>query len=286
MDFELTYEYTPEQQQFRKEIATWLDANAPKRPERDPNVPEEPLTAEESARRFAENLEWSKKLGAKGWYAPTVPKELGGGGLTPQHTVVINEELAKRRLQGGGAGILAPAIMVHGTEEQKQRFVVPWMRGEVNVWQVFTEPEAGSDLASLKTRGVRDGDQWVINGSKQFISGGGKPDWLFTLVNTNPEAPRHENISLLMIKGDSPGVTIQQMDLIGMQEFGGGQHFVFFDNVRVPAENLIGQEGKGWAMANTTLELEHGGMGDIGGGLGFGGRTPVLNRVLDYLKAT
>jgi alkylation response protein AidB-like acyl-CoA dehydrogenase len=174
--------------------------------------------------------------------------------------------------------------MVHGTEEQKRRFVVPWMRGEVNNFQVFTEPEAGSDLASLRTRGVRDGDEWIINGSKQFISGTGKPDWLFTLVNTNPEAPRHENISLFMIKGDSAGITIQNMDLISMEPGGGGQNFVFFDNVRVPAENLIGEEGKGWAMANTTLELEHGGSGSVGGT--DQQRATVLQRVVDYLKAS
>jgi alkylation response protein AidB-like acyl-CoA dehydrogenase len=283
MDFELTYEYSPEQQEFRKEVSAWLDANAPKRPQRDPDAPEEPMTEEELARRNRENREWAMKLGEKGWYTPTVPKELGGGGLTPQHAVVINEELAKRRLQGGAPGILAPAIMIHGTEEQKQRFVKPWMEGKLNVWQVFTEPEAGSDLASLRTRGVRDGDNWVVNGSKQFISGGGIPDWLFTLVNTNPEAPRHENISLIMIKADSPGVTIQRMDLIAMETMGGGQHFVFFDNVRVPAENLIGQEGKGWAMANTTLELEHGGTGSVGGAPQQG-RGAIVTRIIDLLK--
>jgi acyl-CoA dehydrogenase len=284
MDFELTYEYSPEQQEFRKEVSAWLDVNAPKRPERDPDALEEPMTEEELARRNSENRAWSIKLGEKGWYTPTVSKELGGGGLTPQHAVVINEELAKRRLSGGAPGILAPAIMIHGTEEQKQRFVKPWMEGKLNVWQVFTEPEAGSDLASLRTRGVRDGDEWVVNGSKQFVSGGGKPDWLFTLVNTNPDAPRHENISLLMIKSDSPGVTIQRMDLIVMEATGGGQHFVFFDNVRVPSENLIGEEGKGWAMANTTLELEHGGTGSVGGAPQQG-RGAIVNRIIDLLKA-
>ena len=288
MDFELTYEYSPEQQEFRKDVAAWLDANAPKRPRRDPDAPEEEeqqLSAEERARRERENREWAMKLGDRGWYTPTVPKDMGGGGLTAQHAVVLNEELGKRRLQGGAPGILAPAIMVHGTEEQKQRFVKPWMQGKLNVWQVFTEPEAGSDLASLRTRGVRDGDEWVVNGSKQFISGGGTPDWLFTLVNTNPDAPRHENISLLMIKAGSPGVSIQRMDLIAGDNIGGGQHFVFFDNVRVPSENLIGAEGRGWAMANTTLELEHGGSGNVGGGGGFGGRGPVVNRVIDLLKS-
>src|SRR3990172_9475610 len=172
MDFEITYEYTREQQEFRKGGAAWLEGNAPKRQSLDDDEPDDPQTAEEAATRLAENQALFRKLGEKGWFAPTVPKELGGGGLTPQHAVVINEELGKRRLPTGGPGILAPAIMVHGTEEQKERFVVPWMQGALHVWEVFTEPEAGSDLASLKTRGVRDGDGWVINGSKQFISRG------------------------------------------------------------------------------------------------------------------
>ena len=283
MDFEITYEYTPEQQEFRKGVAAWLEGNAPKRQSLDDDEPDDPQTAEEAATRLAENQALFRKLGEKGWFAPTVPKELGGGGLTPQHAVVINEELGKRRLPTGGPGILAPAIMVHGTEEQKERFVVPWMQGALHVWEVFTEPEAGSDLASLKTRGVRDGDEWVINGSKQFISGDGRPEWLFTLVNTNPEAPRHENLSLFMIKSDSPGVTIQNMDLI-VREFARPQHFIFFDNVRVPGDNLIGQQGKGWALANTTLELEHGGSGSVGGGAG--GRGGIVGRVIEYLKTS
>ena len=275
MDFEVHMTYTEEQERFRKEVREWLEAHAPK-------------TKEERERLVGAgargNTPWTRLLGEKGWYVPTAPKELGGGGLTPQHAVVLNEELGRLGLPGGGPGILAPAIIVHGTEEQKQRFVVPWFRGELNVWQVFTEPEAGSDLASLKTRGVRDGDEWVINGSKQFISGAGQPDYLFTLVNTNPEAPRHENLSLFMIKGDLPGITIQKMDLISMEEYGGGQHFVFFDNVRVPHDCLIGEEGKGWAAANTTLELEHGGSGMVGGGDMTRGRQRLLERVIRYLS--
>jgi len=282
MDFELTYEYTPEQQAFRTEVTKWLDAKAPKREPLDPAVE---LSVEEVEVLDRQDTEWRKLLGSQGWLVPTAPKELGGSGLTPQHAVVLNEELSKRNLTGGGPGILMPAIMVHGTEEQKQRFVKPTFSGQYNVWQVFTEPEAGSDLASLRTRGTRDGDEWVINGSKQFISGGGQPDWLFALVNTNPEAPRHENISLFMIDAKLPGVTIQRMDLINTEGPGRSQHFVFFDNVRVPHENLIGDEGKGWAMANTTLELEHGGSGSVGGGAGQGGRGTIVTRVVDYLKA-
>jgi alkylation response protein AidB-like acyl-CoA dehydrogenase len=205
MDFDINLTYTDEQQAFRKEVSAWLDQNAPKRVFATEDVD---LTRDEAVAL----KEWQKKLGAKGWLVPTVAKELGGGGLTPQHAVVINEELAARSLTGGGPGILMPAIMIHGTEEQKQRFVKPTFQGEYTVWQVFTEPEAGSDLASLRTRGIRDGDEWIVNGSKQFVGSNRKPDYLFTLVNTNPDAPRHENISLMMINAQLPGVTIAPMD--------------------------------------------------------------------------
>jgi alkylation response protein AidB-like acyl-CoA dehydrogenase len=274
MDFDINITYSDEQQAFRKEVRAWLDQNAPKRVFAAEDVD---LTREDAVAL----RDWQRKLGAKGWLVPTVSKELGGGGLTPQHAVVINEELADRGLPGGGPGILMPAIMVHGTEEQKQRFVKPTFQGEYTVWQVFTEPEAGSDLASLRTRGIRDGDEWVVNGSKQFVGSNRKPDYLFTLVNTNPDAPRHENISLMMINAQLPGVTIAPMDLVG----GGAKQFVFFDNVRVPTDCLIGQEGKGWAMANTTLELEHGGSGTVGGGARGTGRFGLVEKVVDYLKA-
>jgi len=285
MDFEIHMTYTDEQEGFRKEVRSWLEANVPKLHRAEPD---KPLTQPQ----YLENQEMTKqfrlKMGEKGWRAPTWPKEWGGGGLTTQQTVVLNEETSLARAPGVsdlGLSLGAPAILIHGTEEQKKRWLPDVITGRKVGWQVFTEPEAGSDLASLRTRGVRDGDEWVINGSKQFISGGGgPPDYLYTLVNTNPEAPRHENISAFIIDSKTQGITIQRMDLIGMNEYGGGQHFVFFDNVRVPHENLVGSEGKGWNMANTTLELEHGGAGSVGGGGPQGGGRAMVHRVLDYLK--
>ncbi len=281
MDFEIHMTYSEEQEMFRREVICWLEAQAPKtKEERARVLGPSPSGGAEGERG---NTPWTRLLGGKGWYAPTVSKEMGGGGLTSEHAVVLNEELTKRDLPAGGAGSNVPAIMIHGTEEQKQRFVVPYYRGELRIWTCLTEPEAGSDLASLKTRAIRDGDEWVLNGSKQFISGAGKPDYLYVLANTSPNAPRHENLSLFLVPGESSGLTIQKMDLIGMQEFGGGQHFVYFDNVRVPALNLIGQEGKGWTIVNTKLELEHGGSGSVGGAA-EGGRSGSLLRIIEYLK--
>ena len=285
MDFEIHMTYTDEQEAFRKDVRAWLEANVPKLHRAAPG---ESLTKGQ----YEENQEMTKqyrlKMGARGWRAPTWAKEWGGGGLSTQQTVVLNEETARIGAPGVsdlGLSLGAPAILIHGTEEQRKRWLPDVITGKKVGWQVFTEPEAGSDLASLRTRGIRDGDEWVINGSKQFISGGGgPPDYLYTLVNTNPEAPRHENISAFIIDAKTQGITIQRMDLIGMNEYGGGQHFVFFDNVRVPHENLVGAEGKGWQMANTTLELEHGGAGNVGGGGGgFGGRA-IWERVVDYIK--
>jgi alkylation response protein AidB-like acyl-CoA dehydrogenase len=273
MDFEVHMTYSEEQETFRKEVRAWLAENAL-------DMKGFPVDdAEMSEEQVAVNVEWMRRLGGKGWIVPTAGPELGGAGLSPSHAVVINEELEARGLPTGGPGNLMPGIVVHGTEEQKTRFVRPTWAGEQTVWQLFTEPEAGSDLASLRTRGVRDGDEYVVNGSKQFVGSLRPPDYLYTLVNTNPEAPRHENISLFMIPAKLPGVTIAPMDLIG----GGGKQFVFFDNVRVPSDNLIGQEGKGWAITNTVLEMEHGGRGNPGGG--ENPREALIRRVIDYINS-
>jgi alkylation response protein AidB-like acyl-CoA dehydrogenase len=272
MDFEITY--TEEQERFRAEVRAWLDANAPTE-----DLPSDEAEMSEEQRRAVR--EFRRKLGAKGWLAPTWPKEYGGGGLSSAHAVVLNEELARRKVPMAydlGLSLGAPAIMVHGTQEQKDRFLPPILKGEVITWQVFSEPEAGSDLASLKTRAERDGDEYIINGSKQFVGHiGSRPDYLYTLVNTDPEGPRHENISAFLVPAHLPGISIVPMDLIA-----GEKQFVYFDNVRVPREYLIGAENKGWMVANTTLELEHGGRGSPGGE--GTGRTTRLAEVIEYLR--
>jgi alkylation response protein AidB-like acyl-CoA dehydrogenase len=271
MDFEL--HYTEEQEAFRAEVRAWLEANVPR-------VELPPDTADLTEEHYAIGRAFRRELGAKGWLAPTWPKEFGGGGLTPDHAVVLNEELARYdtpALGDLGLVVSAPAILVHGNDEQKRRYLPGIIKGEVITWQVFTEPEAGSDLASLKTRGVRDGDDYLINGQKQFVGTGITPDYLYTLVNTDPSGPRQENLSVFMVPAQSNGVTIQSMDLIA----GGTKRFVFFDNVRVPADTLIGRENEGWWVAQTTLDLEHGGSGvdDTPDG-----RVKLLEQVIKYLK--
>lgn len=274
MDFEL--HYSAEQEEFRKEVRAWLEGQDL------PTIETEDDITPELVRRAQE---FRRRLGARGWYFPTWPKEYGGGGLSPALAVVINEELSRRRVflpYNSGGQLGAPAIFVHGTEEQKRRFLPLILRGEVTTWQVLSEPETGSDLASVRTRAVRDGDEYIINGSKQFIgSSQALPDYLYTLVNTDPAGPRHQNLSVFMIPANLPGITILPMDLLT----GGGKQFVYFEDVRVPRDHLIGEENKGWMVVNTTLEIEHGGGGRIGGEGDEGGRGLRLSRVIEYLRS-
>jgi len=281
MDFEVYQEDTPEQARFRHEVRDWLDKNV-SRSRRSES--EEEMTAEVARELEQERRAFRRRLGAQGWLVPTWPKEYGGGGLAASHAAIINEELAHAGAPStGDQGMnrFGPACLVHGTEEQKRQWLGQVARGEILVSWVCTEPEAGSDLASVRTRAVRDGDEYVVSGSKHFISGVDDPDYLYTIVNTDVNAPRHENLSTILIPADLPGITIQRMDLIAMNDFGGGQHFIYFDNVRVPGEYLVGPHNKGWMVANTTLEVEHGGAGTPGGEQERGG---IVNRVISYLK--
>src|SRR5262249_50145731 len=144
-------------------------------------------------------------------------------------------------------------LFIYGTEEQKQRFLKPLLMGEVIVWQLWTEPDSGVDLASIKMRATPAGDDFVFNGVKNYISGIYEPDWLNTLVVTDPDAPRHANLGQFYVPANLPGISWEYQDLIVK----GGQHFVFFNDVRVPREYLIGGETQGWRVTQSSLELEH-----------------------------
>ena len=263
MDFD--YHYSTEQETFRAEVRDWLNTNVPK--EREHPIDTKVMDRE----TFDWYSEFRKKLGAKGWLHPMYPTEYGGGGLTAEHNVVIQEELQAQNLPPWHDNPFdLPALMVWGTEEQKKEFLTPRLRGEKIGWQLFTEPGAGSDLASLKTRAIRDGDDWVITGEKVFVGSDygyeseetKVPDELsmgelFTLAVTDPNAPRHRNMGFFYVPGDAPGVTAQTLDLL----IGHGKRQVYLDNVRVPAERVIGGENQGWQVAQTSLEIEHGGGG-------------------------
>ncbi len=241
MDFE--FRTTPEMEEFRQEVRRWLNDNVPA----DLDTPVDQLTLRYD--QFKRNKELRGKIGEKGWYAPQWPKEYGGGGLKPELAVVLEEELVSRIknlgtfMIEGDIGFSAAAALLHmGSEEQRQRFLPSILKGRNIVWELFTEPNAGSDLPSMTTQAVRDGDEYVLNGTKTFVAAIHESDYMFTLAVTNPDQPRHNNLGAFMIPSDTPGITVHSLDLIG----GGGKRTIFLENVRVPLNNLIGREGEGW----------------------------------------
>ena len=211
--------------------------------------------------------EWRRKLGEKGWIAPGWPKEYGGAGLSVMDQFILNEEFAEAgapAIGGMGVSMAGPTIITHGTEEQKAEHLPKILRGETVWCQGFSEPETGSDLASLKTRAVRDGDDFVINGSKIWTSGAQNANWMFMLARTDPEAPKHRGITYFLMDFTSPGITVQP--LVNMA---GGANFnqVFFEDVRVPARNVVGEINRGWYVGTTTLDFER---SSIGSSVGLG----------------
>ena len=280
MDFEPTY--TPEQEAFRREVNAWLKANVPGGIEH----PADP--ADLTWEQYQLRRDLGRKLGDKGWLWPTAPVEYGGGGLDVDSAVVIEEEIDSFGLtlppyydSGGRLG--GNSILVWGSEEQKQAFLPPIFAGRVRTWQLLSEPEAGSDLANVKTQAIRDGDEYVLNGQKIFVGSDHGCDYMWTITVTDPEAKRHENLGWFMVPSHLPGITIQPMDLLisgGESGAGSGvKQTVYFDNVRVPAFNLVGGENEGWKVATTHLELEHGTGGRIG-------RNWLVDRLFDHCRNT
>jgi len=209
--------------------------------------------------------EWRQKLADRGWVAPAWPKEYGGAGLSTMEQFILNEEFAEARApQLGGMGVMmaGPTIIVHGTEEQKAEHLPKILKGETQWCQGFSEPGAGSDLASLQTRAVKDGDDFVLNGSKIWTSGAQFANWMFMLARTDPDAPKHRGITYFLLDFKSPGITVQPL-----VQMGGGAGFnqVFFDNVRVPSKNVVGEVNRGWYVGTTTLDFERSGIGSAVG---------------------
>ena len=207
---------------------------------------------------YAYFREVHRGLGRLGWLYPTYPKEYGGGGLSGDHEMVIVEELARRRIPAHFSnGLVLPTILVWGTEEQKRRFLPGLLSGETIAYQTFSESHAGSDLAAIASAAVRDGDGWVLNGHKLFITGLRTPDLLFGPFVTVPGGERHHNLGYFLVPVPTEGVRIEQMVLLN----GPGQKLIHFDDARVTADHLLGGETDGWRVAATTLEQEHGGRG-------------------------
>jgi alkylation response protein AidB-like acyl-CoA dehydrogenase len=258
LDFDMTY--TAEQEAFRSEVRTWLDEQLP--PElRDGGKGLDP------AEEYRLKRVLGRRLGARGWLYPYAPTEFGGGGLDVQTVIVLQEEMGRHGLgvppyYDSGGWIGSATILVWGTDEQKERFLRPIYTGEVRTWQLLTEPEAGSDLASVKLSARRDGDDYVLNGSKIFVGSAHGADGFWIITNTDRDGERHENLSWFMMDATLPGITIQPLPVLA-DVAEGHKNTVFFDDVRVPADCLVGGENNGWRVANTHLQLEHGAVGSI-----------------------
>ena len=255
---------------FRKEVRSWLDDNCPESLRRGSGSP----WAGFGERGNEDIRVWRGRLADRGWTCPTWPKAYGGGGLSGEESKLLGEEMARigvfNPVGGFGTAMLGPVLLEFANEEQKKEHLSNIAHGRVNWCQGYSEPGAGSDLAGLQTRAVRDGDHFVINGQKTWTSGAQQADWIFCLVRTDPKAPKHDGISFILFDLKSPGVTISPIKLIS-----GTSSFceIFFEDVRAEARNLIGKENGGWTIAKRLLQHERSmlsGMG--GGGLGRRGR--------------
>lgn len=263
---------------FRKEVKTWLEENCPPSmrsgSEADANsVTDEVWGGRNAVYKNPDSKIWLDKMGAKGWTMPTVPKEYGGGGLSREETKVLNEELfaigAKQALLSFGIWMLAPALLEYANEEQKRLHIPRIIKGEIRWCQGYSEPGSGSDLASLSTKAEDMGDHYLVNGQKVWTSYADKADWIFALVRTGPQEPKHSGISFLLIDMATEGVSTKPITLIS-----GKSPFceTFFDNVKVPKENLVGEENAGWTIAKALLQHERNFISNFGlAGVSAGG---------------
>jgi alkylation response protein AidB-like acyl-CoA dehydrogenase len=248
----MNFNDTPEEAVFRAEVRDFVRREAP-----DPG--------QRGADMFVGNKAWTKKLAARNWIAPAWPKEYGGAGLSVMEQFIFNSELAEARAPRPGGiatGFAGPTLIVHGTEEQKEKLLPEILTGEIVWCQGYSEPGAGSDLAALQTRAVRDGDDYVVNGQKIWTSGAQYAKWMILLARTDPDAPKHRGITYFIVDMKSPGVTVRPLiNAAYSHEF----NEVFFEDVRIPRANIIGDENRGWYLAQTTLSFER---SNIGGAVG------------------
>ncbi|HEV2369600.1 MAG TPA: acyl-CoA dehydrogenase family protein [Acidimicrobiales bacterium] len=246
---------------FRAELVAWLEEHPPP----DVQVTRMPDPDDPGYKRVRE---WQRELADAGYVAVTYPRRYGGRDGTPVQQMIVAEELRKRRQMvptGIGVTMVAPTILAHGTDEQKERFIVPTLRGDLAWCQLYSEPGAGSDLAGLATRAVRDGDEWVVDGQKVWTTQAHIADYGILLARTDPDQPKHRGITYFLIDMHQPGIEVRPL-----RQVTGDAHFneVFMTGARVPDENLLGDVNAGWGVAMTTLAHERVLMGGVSGGGG------------------
>ena len=245
-------------EEFRLETRAWLEANCP------PGARGPGEISNGSSKieiKDPDTRLWLQRMVEKGWTVPSWPKEYGGGDLSTAEYVVLLEEMgairARPALSSFGTSMIGPTLLEYGTEEQKLRHLPRIARAEVEWCQGYSEPGAGSDLASLQTHAELDGDHYVINGSKTWTSGAHNADWMFILVRTNREVPKHEGSSFMLLPMDQPGITVKPIMLIsGISTF----NETFFDNALAARDDLIGELNKGWTVGKRLLQHERSGM--------------------------
>ena len=266
---------------FRAEIRDWLEDACPPTM-RTPMVADEtPGGGRRASLKNPETKVWMERMAERGFTVPTWPKQYGGAGLDRDEARVLQEELrrlnARPPLVGMGISMIGPALLEFGNDEQKAEHLPKIARGEIWWCQGYSEPNAGSDLASLRTSAVEDGDDYIINGQKIWTSGADNADWMFCLVRTDPKAPKHEGITFILFDMTTPGVSVRPIRLIsGLSPF----CETFFENVRVPKKNVVSEPGKGWTVAKRLLQYERTSIGGIGGGQ----RTTTLEELAaDYV---
>ncbi len=251
----MDFTYSPQEEAFRQEVRDWLRENMKE-------IPKWRSQADAGGSQQQFSQWWHRKLYDAGFVGLAWPKEYGGRGATIMEQVVFNEEMAKHRAPGPtnnmGLGWVGPALLASGTEEQKNRFIPKILTAE-EIWcTLYSEPEAGSDMANVQTRAVEDGDDFVINGQKVWTSGGHRADWAVLLARTDPDAPKHRGLSYLLMDMHSPGVTLRPL-----RQITGGADFneTFLDDVRIPKNQLLGEKNRGWYIAMGALEFERSGLG-------------------------
>ena len=270
--------FNTEELAFQKEVRDWIAANMP------PEVAEESRRSRSSHVSKERLLQWQKKLAGKGWLCPNWPKEYGGPGWSSTQKFIFEMEMARADspyLSSFSIKMVAPVLMRFGSEAQKRRFL-PRIAAAEELWcQGYSEPGSGSDLASLRTRAVRDGDHYIVSGQKIWTTNAHWADWIFCLVRTSTEGKPQQGITFLLIDMKSPGIRIDPIYLADgtRTPMRHEVNQVFFTDVKVPAENLVGEENKGWTYAKYLLEFERGGQA-------FGPRLRKAFRHLQTLSRT